>query len=170
MFKGDYSRDAGYRLALEIIKTKPKVTAIFSANDIMAMGVLQALAEKGLKSPDDIALVGFDDIEMAGLELTQAGYNSAVGFQSEERLLDNLRDYAPAPIVDDTAFRPGWERDRSQVRLVGFRKHIQGHFDQFPTRFLQVHIGSADRNQFRVQYRHSLWFPGLHYPLYQDRP
>ena len=47
----------------------------------------------------------FPDVEMAGLELTQAGYNSAVGFQSEERLLENLRDYAPAPIVDDTAFR-----------------------------------------------------------------
>jgi DNA-binding LacI/PurR family transcriptional regulator len=67
VFKGDYSRETGYNQALEIIQAKPKVTALFSANDIMAMGVLQALAEKGLRSPDDIALVGFDDIEMAGL-------------------------------------------------------------------------------------------------------
>ncbi len=48
---------------------------------------------------------GFPDVEMAGLELTKEGYNSAFGFQAVERLYDNLLTFVPAPIVDDTAFR-----------------------------------------------------------------
>lgn len=67
VYYGDYTRKCGYEKALKIIKNYPKVTAIFSANDIMAIGVLDALSAKGLKSPDDMALIGFDDIDMAGL-------------------------------------------------------------------------------------------------------
>jgi LacI family repressor for deo operon, udp, cdd, tsx, nupC, and nupG len=67
IFKGDYTRASGYELGLKIIGARPRPSAVVSANDIMAMGVLQALSESGLKAPQDIALVGFDDIEMAGL-------------------------------------------------------------------------------------------------------
>ena len=95
IFNGDYSRESGYRLALEIIQTKPKVTAMFSANDIMAMGVLQALAEKGLRSPDDFALVGFDDIEMAGLpgvDLTTISHQkNTLGRLAFEQLLARIK-------------------------------------------------------------------------------
>lgn len=95
IFKGDYSRTSGHKLGLEIIRTQPRPTAIFSANDIMAMGVLQALAENGLKSPDDIALVGFDDIEMAGLpgvELTTISHQKiTLGRLAVEQLLDKIK-------------------------------------------------------------------------------
>jgi LacI family transcriptional regulator len=95
IFKGDYSRESGYNLALEIIQTQPKVTAIFSANDIMAIGVLQALAEKGLKTPADIALVGFDDIEMAGLpgvDLTTISHQKNIlGRLAFEQLLARIK-------------------------------------------------------------------------------
>ncbi len=95
IFKGDYSRKTGYNLALEIIQTKPKVTAVFSANDIMAMGVLQALAEKGLRSPADIALAGFDDIEMAGLpgvDLTTISHQKNIlGRLAFEQLLARIK-------------------------------------------------------------------------------
>ena len=95
IFKGDFSRESGYNLALEIIQTNPKVTAIFSANDIMAMGVLQALAEKGLKSPADIALVGFDDIEMSGLpgvDLTTISHQKIIlGRLAVEQLLARIK-------------------------------------------------------------------------------
>ena len=47
----------------------------------------------------------FPDVEMTGLELTEQGYRSAVEFQAEERLYDNLLSFAPTPIIDDTAFR-----------------------------------------------------------------
>ena len=80
---------------MQIIQTKPKVTAIFSANDIMAMGVLQAFAEKGLKSPDNIALVGFDDIEMSGLpgvDLTTISHQKIIlGRLAVEQLLSRIK-------------------------------------------------------------------------------
>jgi LacI family transcriptional regulator len=95
IFKGDYRRETGYNLALEIIQTKPKATAIFCANDIMAMGVLQALAEKGLRVPDDVALVGFDDIEMAGLpgvDLTTISHQkNMLGRLAFEQLLARIK-------------------------------------------------------------------------------
>ena len=51
-------------------------TAIFAANDYMALGTYQAVIEEGLKVPEDIAIVGFNDIEftsMKGIELTTIG-------------------------------------------------------------------------------------------------
>jgi len=94
IFKGNYSRDSGYELALQIIRAKPQPTAIFSANDIMAMGVLQALAENGLKSPEDIALVGFDDIVMSGLpgvDLTTISHQKiTLGRLAVEQLLAKI--------------------------------------------------------------------------------
>ncbi|MGW6195510.1 LacI family DNA-binding transcriptional regulator [Kribbella sp. NPDC055110] len=61
---GDWSSAAGYdagcRLAVD-----ESVTAVFAANDQMALGVLRALHEHGRKVPDDVSVVGFDDMEEA---------------------------------------------------------------------------------------------------------
>jgi LacI family transcriptional regulator len=54
-------RDAGQRLLG--LATRP--TAVFCANDLMALGVLQAMFTAGLRVPEDIAIVGYDDIEFA---------------------------------------------------------------------------------------------------------
>ncbi|MGP3979635.1 LacI family DNA-binding transcriptional regulator [Streptomyces sp. KR80] len=54
-------RDAGARL----LGMSPRPTAVFCANDLLALGVLQALYSAGLTVPEDIALVGYDDIEFA---------------------------------------------------------------------------------------------------------
>lgn len=54
-------RDAGGRL----LGLTHRPTAVFCANDLLALGVLQALYEAGLRVPDDMALVGYDDIEFA---------------------------------------------------------------------------------------------------------
>ncbi len=51
-------------------------TAIFATNDYMALGTYQALVEEGVKIPEEMALVGFNDIEftsMRGIELTTIG-------------------------------------------------------------------------------------------------
>ncbi|MDE1994301.1 MAG: LacI family DNA-binding transcriptional regulator [Rhizobiaceae bacterium] len=62
---GEYSYEAGRRAALEIIKGK-SVDAIFFANDLLAIGGLDALREEGgCRVPEDIAVAGFDDIAMA---------------------------------------------------------------------------------------------------------
>jgi LacI family transcriptional regulator len=64
-FNGDFSESSGYAAALEILDLKPRPTAIFAANDAMAIGAMFALRENGVDVPDDIALVGFDDIPIA---------------------------------------------------------------------------------------------------------
>jgi DNA-binding LacI/PurR family transcriptional regulator len=62
---GDWSPRAGYEATGRILSEMPSVTAIFVANDQMAMGVLRALAEAGRGVPDDVSVVGFDDIPEA---------------------------------------------------------------------------------------------------------
>jgi LacI family transcriptional regulator len=54
-------RDAGARL----LGTQPRPTAVFCANDLLALGVLQSLYEADVRVPEDMALVGYDDIEFA---------------------------------------------------------------------------------------------------------
>lgn len=61
---GDWSSDSGYRLGRELA-ADPEVTAIFAANDQMALGVLRALHEVGRAVPGEVSLVGFDDMQEA---------------------------------------------------------------------------------------------------------
>ncbi|HYI09063.1 MAG TPA: LacI family DNA-binding transcriptional regulator [Thermoanaerobaculia bacterium] len=62
---GDFTENSGYAAVQQILAMKPRPTAIFAANDAMAVGALHALREEGLHLPDDMALAGFDDIPMA---------------------------------------------------------------------------------------------------------
>ena len=62
---GDWSPKAGYEGCLRILDENPSTTGLFVANDQMAMGALRALAEAGKSVPDDVSVVGFDDIPEA---------------------------------------------------------------------------------------------------------
>ncbi|HET7822712.1 MAG TPA: LacI family DNA-binding transcriptional regulator [Ornithinibacter sp.] len=62
---GDWSPRAGYEACLRILDEFPSTTALFVANDQMAMGALRALAEAGKRVPEDVSVVGFDDIPEA---------------------------------------------------------------------------------------------------------
>jgi DNA-binding LacI/PurR family transcriptional regulator len=67
MLEGDFSAESGFRLAHELCADDAGLpTAVFAGNDQMAMGVLAAFAERGVKVPQDVSLVGFDDIKGAG--------------------------------------------------------------------------------------------------------
>jgi LacI family transcriptional regulator len=55
----------GYRAAMELLERRPRVTAILAINDLLAIGVLHAAAECGLRVPADLSVAGFDDIDMA---------------------------------------------------------------------------------------------------------
>jgi LacI family transcriptional regulator len=62
---GDFTETGGYQAALALLARGETPTAIFAANDSMAIGALSALREAGRQVPEDIALVGFDDIPIA---------------------------------------------------------------------------------------------------------
>ena len=61
---GDWSAASGYRLGLHL-EVEPG-SALFVANDHMAIGVLSALRERGIRVPEDVSIVGFDDVPEAG--------------------------------------------------------------------------------------------------------
>ncbi|MFC4468476.1 LacI family DNA-binding transcriptional regulator [Streptomyces xiangluensis] len=65
LVRGDWSAESGYHAGLELARQKD-CTAIFAANDQMALGLLRALHEQGRKVPDDVSVIGFDDIAEAG--------------------------------------------------------------------------------------------------------
>ncbi len=65
LINGDFSENAGYEAGYAILSRGPRPSAIFAANDAMAIGALCALREQGLRIPEDIAVVGFDDIPIA---------------------------------------------------------------------------------------------------------
>lgn len=61
----ELSTSGGYEGAKEMLKQEKRPTALFCANDAVAIGVMRAIAEKGLKIPEDLSIIGLDDIEMA---------------------------------------------------------------------------------------------------------
>lgn len=62
---GDFSEASGYRAGCELLAQPQRPGAVFAANDMMAVGCLQAFKDAGLRVPQDIALAGFDDIPIA---------------------------------------------------------------------------------------------------------
>jgi len=64
---GDHSSSGGYGMAKTVLGKHRDVTAIFAANDSIAFGVMRAIHEQHLRIPQDISLIGFDNVEMAGL-------------------------------------------------------------------------------------------------------
>jgi LacI family transcriptional regulator len=63
--EGNFTEAAGYSAALELLALKNRPTAIFAANDSMAIGALSALRESGISVPEEMAVGGFDDIPLA---------------------------------------------------------------------------------------------------------
>jgi DNA-binding LacI/PurR family transcriptional regulator len=60
---GDWTAESGYRAATAL---DPETTAVFCANDETAIGLIRGLAERSLRVPDDVSIVGFDDLPEAG--------------------------------------------------------------------------------------------------------
>ncbi|MDT7839812.1 LacI family DNA-binding transcriptional regulator [Streptomyces justiciae] len=64
LVRGDWSAESGYRAGLELA-AQQDCTAVFTANDQMALGLLRALHERGRRVPEDVSVIGFDDIAEA---------------------------------------------------------------------------------------------------------
>lgn len=65
--QGDFNEQSGVESGRRLLAMAEPPTAIFAANDAMALGVMNAVREKGLRIPDDISVIGFDDIPSASM-------------------------------------------------------------------------------------------------------
>jgi LacI family transcriptional regulator len=96
---GNFTEEGGYREMLELLRAVPRPTAIFAANDLMALGALIAVKENGLRVPDDIAIVGFDDIPTSRLVspplATVRKSQELIGQRAAEMIIERLNKTAP---------------------------------------------------------------------------
>jgi DNA-binding LacI/PurR family transcriptional regulator len=67
IIEGDHTMEGGMMAAEQMIASKDLPTAIMCSNDMLAIGVLHKLMRSGLRVPDDVSIIGFDDIHMAAM-------------------------------------------------------------------------------------------------------
>jgi LacI family transcriptional regulator, repressor for deo operon, udp, cdd, tsx, nupC, and nupG len=65
--EGDFSFESGYNMMMKFLALDQPPTAVFASNDEMAIGAIKAIKSRGLRVPDDISVVGFDDIQFASI-------------------------------------------------------------------------------------------------------
>lgn len=65
IYWSDFTKEKAYEDTIQLLEKHPEITAIFSASDVMAIGVIEAIKKLGKKVPQDISVVGFDDIPVA---------------------------------------------------------------------------------------------------------
>jgi LacI family transcriptional regulator len=97
---GGFMESDGYRAMKKLLTVKPRIDAVFAANDPSAIGAMKAIWEAGLRVPDDIAVVGVGDIALGDLlrvPLTTVGWSrQEQGRHAAELLLNGLdRDEDP---------------------------------------------------------------------------
>lgn len=63
----NYEYSGGIAAAEQLLQVRPRLTAIIASNDMVALGVLDACAQHGVRVPEDISVVGFDDVPLAAL-------------------------------------------------------------------------------------------------------
>lgn len=101
ILRGDFQYQSGYRLMKQLLENKTVPTAVFACNDLMATGALCAAVEMGFRVPEDISIVGFDDIDLASYTtpplttIRQPKYE--MGVFAVGLLLDQIKDTNPKP-------------------------------------------------------------------------
>lgn len=65
LWRGGFTSQGGYEAMHAILRTEQKPSAVFVCNDLMAIGALRAAHESGVRVPDELSIVGFDDIELS---------------------------------------------------------------------------------------------------------
>jgi LacI family transcriptional regulator len=94
--QGDYFKESGYRAAKKMLSKplKNRPTAIYAANDEMAFGAFNAIWDLGIKVPEEVALVGFNDVEataLRGIEITTISQRKKeMGRLAAKRLINKI--------------------------------------------------------------------------------
>jgi len=99
---GNFKQDSGYQKTCELLEMDDPPTAIFAANNLMTLGALNAIHEKGLNIPPDVAIVGFDDMPWApSLDpplTTVAQPTYELGRRAADLLLKRIADKDREPV------------------------------------------------------------------------
>ncbi len=106
-----FDKQGGYSKTMLLLRMIPRPTVIFAGNDLIAFGALLAVRDAGLHCPDDISIIGFDDLDLAEMtnppltSVSQPGYQ--MGTAAAGILIDRVRgDAGPAKhIVLKTALK-----------------------------------------------------------------
>lgn len=101
VIRGDYHARSGLEITHAILQIKPRPTAIFALNDLMALGALRAAAEAGCSVPGDLAIVGYDDLELAHFTnpplTTIAQPKKEIGAQAVRLLIERMSQKSRPP-------------------------------------------------------------------------
>ena len=99
IIRGDFSLESGEAAAHRIAAMDKRPTAVFCASDMVAIGLISGMKKLGLRVPEDISVVGFDDVEMAGYATppltTIRQDRRQLGTRAAERLLRRLEGKLP---------------------------------------------------------------------------
>jgi len=101
VISGNYSEKSGYDAAKKLLEENADFTAIFAASDLMAVGAIKAINEYGLKIPEEIAVIGFDDILLAEYSFpsltTIRQHKFDLGYKGSKELIRMIEhpDYIP---------------------------------------------------------------------------
>lgn len=105
IIRGDFSLQSGRDAAAQILAMEDRPTAVFCAADMVAFGLIAGLHAGGLRVPEDISVVGFDDIDMSEHyvpSLTTIRQDRVrLGRTAAAQLLERLRGPAPSPPVEE---------------------------------------------------------------------
>jgi len=99
--QGTFLENGGYSAMRRLLQKQPRLDAVFAANDMMAIGALMAVKEAGLAVPQDVAIMGFDDIPVASLVepplSTVTQFQRRLGQRAATMLLERLASDDPLP-------------------------------------------------------------------------
>ncbi len=96
LLQGDFSSESGYRQGKALLERNQLPTAIFAFNDLMAFGAITALAEHGISVPEEVSVIGYDDINQSSYFsprlTTVAQPHHEMGKMAVEKLLERIAD------------------------------------------------------------------------------
>lgn len=99
--RGPFEFDTGYHSMLELLKLPERPTAVFCGNDVIAIGAINAATAHGVRIPEDVSLIGFDNIPMAAwpvFQLTTIGHDlNKMAAAAAKLLVDRLRGDDESP-------------------------------------------------------------------------
>lgn len=139
---GDFHHEAGYTKGLELLRLPDRPTAVFTGNDLQALGLYEAARELGLRIPRDLSVVGFDDLPLARwispplttvrqpltemaeaaarlvLDLSRGRQPSTLRVDLATRLVERASSAAPPPAAAEVALPDGAVSDGAVPHVV----------------------------------------------------